>query len=162
MASRCVSCTLGHSPASAEILQLSFCMQIYAPPYSDPSVCWHHYQAVEKLREMQAQPGLRPDAVSYSCAIAAAQRGGESSLALALFDEMLAARLVPGGALFATLIAACERKGDWHRALQLFDTMKVGHPPVQCCILRAASVCIQRVHPCASRELHPCPRKRPL
>ena len=38
---------------------------------------------------MRAQPGLRPDAVSYTSAITACQRGGESSLALSLFDEML-------------------------------------------------------------------------
>lgn len=54
---------------------------------------------------------------------------------LQLFEEMVAAKLVPDTALFATLITACERKGDWHRAIQLFNTMKV------CCWI----TCCQRV-----------------
>ena len=47
---------------------------------------------MDKLRELQERPGMRPDAVSYSCAITACQRGGQSELALQLFDEMLLVR----------------------------------------------------------------------
>lgn len=80
--------------------------------------------ALEKLRFLQQQRGMRPDAVSFSCTIVACQRGGKSKLALQLFDEMLQAKLVPKGYLFATLISACERNGDWERAIGLFETMK--------------------------------------
>lgn len=84
--------------------------------------CWQ--KAVGKLQSMRESTELQPDAVSYNCVISACQRAGQGSVALQLFDEMVAAKLVPDTALFAMLITACERKGDWHRAIQLFNTMK--------------------------------------
>ncbi len=76
------------------------CVGVSGPQISRQLICADaHWQAVKKLKELQERPGMRPDAVSYSCAITACQRSGEADLALQLFDEML---LVPLPGYFAS------------------------------------------------------------
>ena len=51
-------------------------------------------QALDTLRECAAA-GHKPDKISYTCVVQACAKGGQSELALELFDEMMARRFEP-------------------------------------------------------------------
>eukprot|EP00933_Yihiella_yeosuensis_P031303 TRINITY_DN2485_c0_g1_i2.p1 TRINITY_DN2485_c0_g1~~TRINITY_DN2485_c0_g1_i2.p1 ORF type:complete len:124 (-),score=17.26 TRINITY_DN2485_c0_g1_i2:130-501(-) len=58
-----------------------------------------------------------PDAISYSAAISACEKGGQWQLALNLLSLMPQSKIVPDAICYNAAISACEKGGQWQLAL---------------------------------------------
>ena len=90
--------------------------------------------------------GLRPDTISYTCAVGALGRAREWEKALAVWTTMLSEGVAPDGLALHTLLRALAGAGQWQTAVGVFeailasDDADVCTTPVFCAALEACAV----------------------
>ena len=79
----------------------------------------HAVEVLSTMVEHQAQK----DAITYSAAISACEKGNEWEKALVLFASIHQAKLQIGTTVSSATISACGKGSEWVRAIQLLGTM---------------------------------------
>lgn len=81
--------------------------------------------AYSAMRDAPRGSRLSPSVHAFTAAMRAAAEGGRPEAALAIWDDLEAARpaVRPTGHAFAAAISACAGAGDWRRAVRLFEAM---------------------------------------
>ena len=81
--------------------------------------------AYAAMRDAPRGSRLSPSVHAYTAAMRAAAEGGRPEAALAIWDDLEAARpaVRPTGHAYAAAISACAGAGDWRRAVRLFEAM---------------------------------------
>ena len=67
---------------------------------------------------------MTPDVITFSAAISACEKGGQWQRALALLDEMRAARVTPDVITFSAAISACARASQPDQAMRLWSEVR--------------------------------------
>ncbi|CAM9902019.1 unnamed protein product [Scytosiphon promiscuus] len=87
-------------------------------------------EALELLREMEANDNVAPNVICYSSAITACEKGGEWRKALHLLLKMINSGVEPDTIAYNASISASANCGEWQMALKLFDSLfKAGLMP---------------------------------
>ena len=77
------------------------------------------------LLEHMPTVGLTPDAYTYSAAISACARGGQSEHAVNTFKAMCASDVPPNNVVYNNVLSACQRAQQHKTLLALFATMLI-------------------------------------
>ena len=86
--------------------------------------------------------GVEPNEFSYSAAISACEKGGQTDRALSLFEEMQHRGIKLSEVSYSATISACEKGGQWEKAVTLLQEMhQRGVEPNEISYSAAISAC---------------------